>query len=198
MKQPRLLLIIGLLAFSVAARLAPYVLSLFGVSIDPSNTIYPWNLSPVLPICIFGGAFFARKRLVYGLPLATFLLGDLGIWALTGDISSAFYANQPVVYLSIGLIATTGFALKSNCSWSRVASAGLVSSIGFYIITNFGVWAFGDGSIYPHTSSGLAECYVQAIPYFRNTVISMALFLPVLFSRLALRDTIRAQTLPAR
>lgn len=185
---PRLSVLMSLLLLSVVARLVPYALSHLGVSIDPADTIYPWNFSPILPICLFGGACYAQPRLAYAVPFATFLLGDLGIWALTGRADWAFYAYQPVVYLSVALVVTTGFALRGQRSWRGVAGAGLVSSVGFFVVTNFGLWAFGDGSIYPQTLDGLVDCYVRAIPYLRNTVISMALFLPLLFSPVALKN----------
>ena len=185
---PRLSVLMSLLVLSVVARLVPYALSHLGVSIDPADTIYPWNFSPILPICLFGGACYAQPRLAYAVPFATFLLGDLGIWALTGRADWAFYAYQPVVYLSVALVVTTGFALRGQRSWRGVAGAGLVSSVGFFVVTNFGLWAFGDGSIYPQTLDGLVDCYVRAIPYLRNTVISMALFLPLLFSPVALKN----------
>ena len=185
---PRLSVLMSLLVLSVVARLVPYALSHLGVSIDPADTIYPWNFPPILPICLFGGACYAQPRLAYAVPFATFLLGDLGIWALTGRADWAFYAYQPVVYLSVALVVTTGFALRGQRSWRGVAGAGLVSSVGFFVVTNFGLWAFGDGSIYPQTLDGLVDCYVRAIPYLRNTVISMALFLPLLFSPVALKN----------
>jgi hypothetical protein len=188
MMTPRLSVLMSLLLLSVVARLVPYALSHLGVSIDPADTIYPWNFSPILPICLFGGACYAQPRLAYAVPFATFLLGDLGIWALTGRADWAFYAYQPVVYLSVALVVTTGFALRGQRSWRGVAGAGLVSSVGFFVVTNFGLWAFGDGSIYPQTLDGLVDCYVRAIPYLRNTVISMALFLPLLFSPVALKN----------
>ena len=59
----RPIVLLVLLALSVAARLLPYALSTFGVPIDPANTIYPWNFSPILPICLFGGAVYASRRL---------------------------------------------------------------------------------------------------------------------------------------
>lgn len=40
--KPRLSLILALLAMGIAARLAPYALSHFGISIDPGNTAYPF------------------------------------------------------------------------------------------------------------------------------------------------------------
>ena len=190
--KPRLSLILALLGLGVAARLAPYALSHFGLSIDPGNTVYPWNFSPILPVCIFGGAFYGRKTMVYAIPFATYLAGDLGIWALTGRVDWAFYSFQPVVYLSVALVATTGFALRRQQSWGRVAAAGLISSVGFYLVTNFGLWAFSGGTLYPQTPAGLADCYVRGIPYFRNTLISMAVFLPLLFSRVALKRPVPA------
>ena len=92
MMRPRPVVLLALLALSVVARLVPYALSTLGVPIDPANTIYPWNFSPILPICLFGGAVYARRRLVYAIPFTTFLVGDLGIWALTGRLDWAFYA----------------------------------------------------------------------------------------------------------
>ena len=188
--KPRLSLILALLALGIAARLAPYALSHFGLSIDPGNTVYPWNFSPILPVCIFGGAFYGRRIMVYAIPFATWLAGDLGIWALTGRVDWAFYSFQPVVYLSVALVATTGLALRRQQSWSRVAAAGVISSVGFYLVTNFGLWAFSGGNLYPQTMAGLADCYVRGIPYFRNTLISMAVFLPLLFSRAALKEAV--------
>ena len=91
------------------------------------------------------------------------------------------------MYLSVASVATTGFALRGHRSWREIAGAGLVSSLGYCVLTNFGVWAFGDGTVYPHTAAGLIDCYVQAISYFRNTLISMAVFLPLLFSRVSLK-----------
>ena len=40
--KPRLSLILALLAMGIAARLARYALSHFGISIDPGNTAYPF------------------------------------------------------------------------------------------------------------------------------------------------------------
>lgn len=188
MMKPRPMILLALLTLSVVARLVPYTLATLGVPIDPTNTVYPWNFSPILPICLFGGAVYASRRLAYAIPIATFLVGDLGIWALTGRADWAFYSYQPVVYLSVALVATSGFAVRGQRSWRGVAGAGLISSIGFFALTNFGLWAFGYASIYPKTLAGLVDCYVRALPFFRNSLISMAIFLPLLFSRLSLTE----------
>ena len=86
---------------------------------------------------------------------------------------------------------TCGFLLRRQRTWFRIAATGLGSAVIFFVVSNFGVWAFGDGGRYPHTTAGLVDCYVQAIPFFRNTLLSMALFLPLLFSRIALKTPAR-------
>ncbi len=186
--HPRISTLIAVIIIAVGFRLAPYLLHSFGIPIDPENTLYPWNFSPILPLCIFGAACFANQGMAYLLPLAVYIAGDLGIWLVTGRVDWAFYPSQPIVYLSVAIVVTCGFLLRLQRSWPRIAATGLGSAVAFFVVSNFGVWAFGDGLRYPQTLPGLIECYVQAIPFFRNTLISMAAFLPLLFSRVSLRD----------
>ena len=103
-----------LVAIAVGFRLMPYLLHTLGVPIDPENTVYPWNFSPILPLCIFGAACFARRTVAYLAPLAIYLAGDLGIWAITGRPDWAFYADQPVTYFSVILVVTCGFIARSQ------------------------------------------------------------------------------------
>lgn len=191
--QPRLSLLTGLLGVAVLVRLLPYVLSHFGLSIDPETTVYPWNFSPLPAICLFGGAVFAIRRWAFIIPLAAWLAGDLGIWALTGRADWAFYPSQPLVYGCVALTVWMGFFLRSRRSVPAVAGTGLAASIMFFVVTNFGVWALGDGGLYPHTWPGLTACYVAALPFFRNYLISMWLFSAILFSPLAVVERAPSQ-----
>lgn len=186
MQQVRPRVFAAFVLLSVVVRLVPYVLQQFGMSIDPQTTVYPWNFSPLYAICIFGAAMFADRRLAFALPLAALAIGDLGIGILAGDMAFAFYEEQPMVYLSYALLTATGLLLRENRSWFAVGGAGLLGAVVFFLVSNLGVWAFGQFHTYPPTFAGLMECYAAAIPFFRFTLISMAVFLPVLFSRVAL------------
>ena len=186
MFKPRLWFLVALLVYSLAMRLLPYVLHQFGVSIDPETTAYPWNFSPMYAICLFGGACFADRRWAVAIPLLAFLIGDLGIWALTGRWDWAFYSEQPFVYAAILLTVAMGFLLRNRRSVPSIAATGLAASVMFFLVTNFGVWLLGDGVRYSKDLHGLVECYTMAIPFFRNSVISMAVFSAILFSPIAL------------
>ncbi len=189
MFQTRPVAVAMLLAVAVGFRLLPYAMHSLGVPVDPENTLYPWNLSPVLPLCVFGAACFAKRSVAYLAPIAAYLAGDLGIWLVSGRADWAFYAGQSVTYLSVALVVTCGFIARSEKSWQRISAAGLGSAILFFVVSNLGVWALGGGARYPMTWAGLVECYVMAIPFFRNTLISMGVFLPLLFSPLFARRT---------
>jgi hypothetical protein len=54
------------------------------------------------------------------------------------------------------------------------------------MITNFGVWVLL--GTYPQTPAGLVACYVAAIPYFQNTILSDLLYSLLLFGSFALAE----------
>ena len=187
MFRPRLWFLIGMVLLAVALRLVPWFLGrFFGMSIDPETSTYPWNFSPLPAICLFGAAFYQDRRLSYLVPLSAYLLGDLGIGLLSGNMNFAFYSDQPFVYGSLIFMIMMGFYMRKNRSVWAIGGTSFLSALLFFLITNMGVWALGNGMRYPHSISGLIECYTMALPYFRNSLVGMMVFVPVLFSRLAL------------
>jgi hypothetical protein len=68
--------------------------------------------------------------------------------------------------------------------------AAVTSSISFFLISNFAVWA-ASPQMYPRTFSGLMMSYTAGIPFFRGTAesdlfFSLAMFgTAVLFHALA-------------
>lgn len=69
--------------------------------------------------------------------------------------------------------------LRGKPSAMRVAGAVLASSTSFFILSNFMVWI--GGGLYPHTAAGLVACYVAAIPFYANDVMSTAITAGALF-----------------
>ena len=94
------------------------------------------------------------------------------------DIFLGFHKTIPFVYLSFIIIALIGGLIKTN-KWQSLLKASLVSSILFFLITNFGVWA--TSGMYAHTWAGLIRCYELALPFFRNTLMSDIVYTAVLF-----------------
>lgn len=63
----------------------------------------------------------------------------------------------------------------------------LMGAFLFFVITNFGVWSFG---YYGYDFTGLVECYVAALPFFGNTIVSTILFsavIELIYNRFSLK-----------
>lgn len=138
---------------------------------------HPPNFAPVAALALFAGAHLSRKAWALAVPLAAMLLSDayLGFHDLTLVVYGAFAA-------AVGI----GFLLRGRCRLPMIAGASLTSSVLFFVVTNFAVWAVG--SIYPKTVAGLAACYAAAIPFFHNTLAGDAFYTAVLFGGWALAE----------
>lgn len=179
--QPRLGFLIALILLSVGIRLIPYV------SADPTSLSYLWGVTPLFAICLFGAAYFREQRYAYLVPLASYFVSDLLIWLASGRIEWAFYDNQVFVYLGVALSVVIGFFLRTHRSWPAIVGAGITSGLVFFLVSNFGVWVTGDRAIHPASLEGLLNCYILALPFYRNLTLSTLVFSAVLFSPLGVR-----------
>jgi hypothetical protein len=179
--QPRLGFLIALVLLSVGIRLAPYVTS------DPTSLSYLWGVTPLFAICLFGAAYFREQRYAYLVPLASYFASDVLIGVVSGHLEWGFYDNQPFVYLAVAVNVVIGFYLRTHRSWPAIVGAGVVGGLVFFLISNFGVWVTADRAVHPATLDGLLNCYILALPFYRNLTISTLAFSAVLFSPLGVR-----------
>ncbi len=131
---------------------------------------HPPNLTSVTAVALFGGAYFASRWLAFLAPLLALFASDLVL---------GLYPHMEVQYCSFALIICIGLVLQRRRTLPAIAAAALVSSVAFFVITNFGVWAFS--ALYPRTASGLISCYVAAVPFFRNTLLGDLGYTALLF-----------------
>ncbi len=157
----RLLAILTAIVAAAALRLVPH----------------PPNFAPIGAMALFSGAQLGRRPLAFAAPLGAMLLSD----ALLG-----FHTGMVFVYASVALIVLLGSAALKRVSVLRLAGAAVASSVLFFVITNFGTWLLS--GIYPMTASGLAACYVAAIPFFQNTVAGDLFYAGLLFGGFALLE----------
>ena len=136
---------------------------------------HPPNFDPIAALALFAGARIDNRRWAFIVPLAAMVVSDAVI---------GFHSQLPLVYGVFALIVWMGFALRRRSTPLPVVGASLLASTLFFIVTNFGVWAF-DG-LYPRSFEGLVACYVAAIPFFGNTAAGGLFYTAVLFGGLAL------------
>ena len=124
----KLPVLIILLLLAVASRLIPH----------------PANFAPMGAMALFGSAYFNRKYLALLLPLLATWLSDLFI---NNVVYVQYYPNftwfyegfywQYGTYVLIGLL---GLIIFKKVNPKRILTGGLVSTLLFFIITNFGCW----------------------------------------------------------
>jgi hypothetical protein len=131
---------------------------------------HPPNFTPIGAMALFSGAYLGRKPLAFAVPLGALLLSDLVL---------GFYHGQATVYFSVALIVMIGMVALGRRSPIRVGAAAVLSSVVFFVVTNFGMWLFS--GFYPRTFAGLEACYVAAVPFFQNTVAGDLFYATLLF-----------------
>ena len=126
------------------------------------------NFTPIAAMALFGGVYL-NKKYAFVIPFLAMFISDIFL---------GFHSAMPYVYGSFILTGIIGLWLKKHKSAKNIICSSLISSILFFLITNFGVWA---GGWYPKTLSGLMQSYMMGIPFFKNTVLGDLCYTGVFF-----------------
>ena len=140
------LFIIVLTLFAVISRLVPH----------------PPNFTPLLAIALYSGICFKNKFL-FIIPLMSMILSDFFL---------GYHNSMIWIYLSFLMVFYIGYTQSKKYSFKNLILLSFFSSTLFFVVSNFGVWIIG----YPKTIEGFITCYVLAIPFFHNTLLSTILF----------------------
>ena len=144
----------ALIALAVLTRLLPH----------------PPNFVPITALALFGGVYLDKKH-TFIVPIAAMLISDYFI---------GFYSGMVWVYASFVAIGFIGLWLRNHPGVTSTIGATLAGSVLFFVVTNFGVWVSSQVT-YSKTVTGLVECFVAAIPFFRNTLLGDAVYVGALF-----------------
>lgn len=143
--------------------------------------MYPNNFSPVIGMAIFAGAVIKDKRLAFILPLASMLLADVLFEVF--KIAPGFWGwGQLLGYGILALITIIAFNLK-KIHVSNVIGYSIVSSVIFFILSNLSFFLIDNPIYHTYTQdpSGFLQCYIQALPFFRTSIIADLVYSGVLF-----------------
>jgi hypothetical protein len=145
---------IGIVILGACARLLPH----------------PWNFTPMMAIGLFAGTH-ARKT-------STGILATVAALALS-DAVMGFYSGFWYVYGAMLIPVLLGRLIRNRSGVGAIAATALASSVSFFLITNFMVWA--TGHLYARTIAGLMASYVAGIPFYQNQVLGDAFYTLAMF-----------------
>jgi hypothetical protein len=127
---------------------------------------HPPNFTPILATAIYAPYLIKDKWVAMSLPLLAMFIADLWI---------GFHPYMLWVYGAIGLSTLiSNLSMRFDKEYMQLGIMAILSSILFFIITNFAVWTMWD--YYPKTIEGLIMCYTMAIPFFHNTLLSTIVY----------------------
>lgn len=148
--SPRIIFIVSVVIFGAFMRLIPH---------------WP-NFTPIAAIALFGGTYLTKRYLAFILPFAALLISDFII---------GFHNSMIAVYASFAIVVVMGFYLKKNIKVGTVLGASLVSSIIFFLITNFAAWL--GNPLYPQNFIGLIESYTAGLVFFNSSSYGISFFM---------------------
>ncbi len=126
------------------------------------------NFTPVAAIALFAGVYLNKKQALI-VPLLLMVVSDI------------FLGMHNVVSFTWGsfaLVTLLGFWARNHKTFLGIVSTSVVSSVIFYLVTNFGVWMMG---WYPQTSKGLLDCYILGLPFLRTFTVATLVYSVVFF-----------------
>ena len=153
------------LLFAALSRLVPHALHGIGL-----------NFTAVGGGLLYFGA--RRPRWQAAIALAAMALTDVYLTVFV--YGATFHLRDYLVtwawYAGVCLLASQ---LLRRRTTARVILAVFCSATSFFALSNLMVW-FGSG-MYAHTPAGFVACYVAALPFYANDLVSTALVSTVLF-----------------
>jgi hypothetical protein len=139
-----------------------------------------YNVAPIAALALFAGCYLSGRVglvLAFGAMAASDLLGH---WFEIPRMGFYNRSTMLTVYLALGLTAAMGTLLRGRVNAATVPLASLAGTAIFFVTTNFACWL--DPMMgYAPTLNGLAECYVKALPFARNTLLGDLFYSAVLF-----------------
>lgn len=163
------LLILALITVIVASRLTPH----------------PANFVPLTGLILLTSKYFSTK-----ISLAITILS-----MFISDYLLGFHDTMLWVYSSLVVIALSSSLLKRYLNFSSVWLYAFFSALIFYLVTNFGVWYSTD--MYSKTLDGLINCYIMALPFFRNSLTGDLFYSFVVFGLVDLYCVLKTKHIKA-
>ncbi len=143
--------------------------------------MYPNNFSPIIGMAIFSGAVIKDRKLAFVLPILSMFLSDVMFEVF--NIAPGFWGwGQLVGYGILALITIIAFNLK-KINVVNVVGYSLLSSVIFFLLSNLSFFILDNPIYHTYTSdaNGFMQCFIQALPFFRTSLVADLVYSGVLF-----------------
>jgi hypothetical protein len=144
--------------------------------IIPHIQPHPWDFTPLGASLLFFGAYGSKRQA--WVPVALFAATDVYL-----NLRVYHYPFGWDQFIELAWYAVTiwlGTRLRDRAEPLPTLGLALTSSVSFFIVSNFGVWAAYN--MYPKTFGGLMACYIAGIPFYEHRIIGDLAFTAAFFA----------------
>jgi len=129
------------------------------------------NFTVIGSLALFCGAIISKKRLSIFIPFLALLAGDL-ILALSGKLYTDYFIEGyfMYVYAAFALIWFIGRGISTKLRFKNIMIASVISSISFFLVTNFGSWL--QIPVYSKDLFGLGQSYLAGLAFYNHELTS--------------------------
>lgn len=128
---------------------------------------HPPNFTAIGSVAVLGGLAYSSRFWALFTPVLALLVSDLVL---------GFHSTMVWVYGAVMIVSMLTPFILMKTSGLRLGGMAVLSSLTFFLMTNFGVWA--TGALYPMTADGLLMSYLAAIPFSLNQLLGDLFFIP--------------------
>jgi hypothetical protein len=184
-----------------------YVFAIGLIFIAAISRLFPIlpNFQPVTALALFAGAiFFADRKFGILIPVSAMIFSDILLHFFSQSLIGyyvGFHESMIAVYLSLALISLYGMKFTRKNKLSSVFLGSISGALIFFIITNFSSWLLSpDINNLPYSKDfvGFIRCYTEALPFFRNTLLSSIIYSFVIFGAYKLAEKYTFSLVPIK
>lgn len=123
------------------------------------------NLTPLYSMALFSGLLIKKPLEKLIIPLMTLFISDCFL---------GFYSSMGFTYFGLMTMVLLGHNQSKRIRLLSVMAASSIGALVFFFVSNLGV--FLSHQLYPFSFNGLIRCYINALPFLKNTLTSTLLF----------------------
>ncbi len=154
MKIKHILLVFALIVFSIATR----YIHVEGLP----------QFNAVMATAAFMGFVIRDTKWAVAAALLMMIVSDMLLGSY--GVMSTLFNYGGIIALVLMTSQMREYTIKNT------AISSLLGPVLFFVISNMGVFLFGQPQMYPHTLAGLIDCYLMAVPFAKGTLLGTALY----------------------
>lgn len=161
------------------SRTVKYLLVIFLMLLSLSERLF-FDLGDnveLITLSVFVTAYYIDKKLAWILALASIAISDIFL----GNTSIMFFTWSAYLMISLLAIISNTKKYQGVKKIFTASGGGIISSLWFYLWTNFGVWLLDSWDMYSNDLYGLQRSYISGLPFLRTHLVSNILILSSVF-----------------